>query len=112
LPLEVIVTAKSEWNAWYNEMGHPNVLHVVGKVDVGSTDHGYTLVKTGEEESNPPNLLLQLNYHTIIAPRPAGDHVIEVRFTEEAGPGKYGRIKVSDESGKLVAEITDITIAT
>jgi len=106
----LVEKSKDEWRAWYNVMpGSPHVLHVVGKIDVGDVDQDRSLTNVGEEKSNPPNLLLQLGSKEILVPRDAGDHVIEVRYTEQASPGRYGTIKVKDPSGALITEITEIT---
>lgn len=86
---------EATWAAWYNMMPPgPTTLHVAGDLDIGDNSTGATLVFDSLEKSNPPNLVLRVVPHTIFIPRPDGDHIVRLHYTDNSSPGSYGNIKI------------------
>ncbi len=100
------------WHAWYNVMPPgPSTFHVKGEVDVGNTSDSATLVYDSLLKSNPPILVLRVEYQTIIVARPDGDTKVRLHYSIEGSPGKYGAVQVVLD-GKIIAEIKELQIAT
>lgn len=105
------INSGDKWRAWVNTMpGSSPVLHVVGTVDTARLDIEFDLARSGEEKSNPPNLILTLVERHILVPREPGDTVVEARYSESANVGKYNVIHIEYPDGRIT--IDHISVAT
>ena len=101
-----------DWRAWVNIMpGSVPALHVVGDIDVGNVDDGYTIGFDSLEKSNPPTLVLKIKAVEILIPRTAGDTRVLLHYTQESTLGQIAGIVVVYPDGSNL-EIDHISIAT
>lgn len=97
--------------AWVNMMpGSQPTLHVTGVVAIGNESDSATISFDSIEKSNPPNLVLKIEYKTIFIPREDGDTKIRLHYTQPSMPGQYGKIIIVCPDGST-KEIDNISIA-
>lgn len=99
---KIASAVQSDWYAWVNLMQPgPPTLHVTGSIDTNDVSFGGTLVVDSIEKSNPPNLVLRVNYYPIFIPREAGNTVIRLHYSQiNVLPGQYGKIKIIHSDGE------------
>lgn len=102
----------SDWRAWINAMpGSVSTLHVVGDIDVGNVDDGYTIAFGSLEKSNPPTLVLKIDEAEILVPRVSGDTRVLLHYTRQAALGQIAGVVVVYPDGSNI-RIDHISIAT